>query len=134
MPALTLGMFYAGRMARLLRSSMLDVFPQDYMRTARAKGLAEWTVLGRHALKNAALPMVTILGLELGAVLGGAVVTEAVFAWPGVGRLAVEAVIARDYPIVQAVVILVATVFVLINLIVDLLYGYLDPRVRLTRM
>jgi len=134
MPALTLGMFYAGRMARLLRSSMLDVFPQDYMRTARAKGLAEWTVLGRHALKNAALPVVTILGLELGAVLGGAVVTETVFAWPGVGRLAVEAVITRDYPIVQAVVILVATVFVLINLIVDLLYGYLDPRVRRTRM
>ena len=134
MPALTLGLFYAGRMARLLRSSMLDVLHQDYMRTARAKGLAESIVVGRHALKNASLPVVTVLGLELGAVLGGAVVTETIFAWPGIGKLAVEAVIARDYPIVQAVVILVAASFVVINLIVDLLYGYLDPRVKLTRI
>ncbi len=133
MPAFTLGLFYAGRMARLVRSSMLDALHQDYMWTARAKGLAESVVVGRHALKNASLPVVTLLGLELGAVLGGAVVTETVFAWPGIGRLAVEAVIARDYPIVQAVVIVVATSFVVINLFVDLLYGYLDPRVRLTR-
>ncbi len=133
MPAVTLGLFYAGRMARLVRSSMLDALHQDYMWTARAKGLAESVVVGRHALRNASLPVVTLLGLELGAVLGGAVVTETVFAWPGIGRLAVEAVIARDYPIVQAVVIVVATAFVLINFVVDLLYGYLDPRVRLTR-
>ncbi len=133
MPALTLALFYAGRLARLLRSSMLDVLHQDYMRTARAKGLAESIVVCRHALKNASLPAVTVLGLELGAILGGAVVIETVFAWPGIGKLAVEAVIARDYPIVQAVVMLVATFFVVINLTVDLLYGYLDPRVRLTR-
>jgi len=133
MPSLTLGLFYAGRAARLLRSSMLDVLHQEYMRTARAKGLAETIVIGRHALRNASLPVITILGLELGGVLGGAVVTETIFAWPGIGKLAVEAVIARDFPIVQAVVLLTATTFVVVNLIVDLLYGLLDPRVRFTR-
>jgi peptide/nickel transport system permease protein len=130
MPALTLGLFYTGRVARLMRSSMLDVLNEDYMRTARAKGLAERLVVARHGLKNAALPVVTILGLELGALLGGAVVTETVFAWPGIGSLAVQAVVARDYPIVQAVVVLVASVFVVINLAVDLCYTYLDPRVK----
>ena len=133
MPALTLGLFYAGRAARLLRSSMLDVLHQEYMRTARAKGLAERIVIGHHALRNASLPVLTILGLELGGLLGGAVVTETIFAWPGIGKLAVEAVIARDFPIVQAVVLLTATAFVVVNLIVDLLYGLLDPRVILTR-
>lgn len=133
MPSLTLGLFYAGRAARLLRSSMLEVLHQEYMRTARAKGLAETIVIGRHALRNASLPVITILGLELGGVLGGAVVTETIFAWPGIGKLAVEAVIARDFPIVQAVVLLTATIFVVVNLIVDLLYGLLDPRVRFTR-
>jgi peptide/nickel transport system permease protein len=131
MPAMTLGLFYAGRAARLVRASVLDVLDQDYMRTARAKGLTEWVVVARHGLKNAGLPVLTILGLELGALLGGAVVTETVFAWPGIGRLAVEAALARDYPVVQAVVVLVATSFVAINLVVDMLYTCLDPRVRL---
>jgi len=133
MPSVTLGLFYAGRAARLLRSSMLEVLHQEYMRTARAKGLAESIVIGRHALRNASLPVITILGLELGGLLGGAVVTETIFAWPGIGKLAIEAVIARDFPIVQAVVLLTATTFVVINLMVDILYGFLDPRVRLTR-
>jgi len=133
MPSLTLGLFYAGRTARLLRSSMLDVLHQEYMRTARAKGVAEAIVIGRHALRNASLPVITILGLELGGLLGGAVVTETIFAWPGIGKLAVEAVIARDFPIVQAVVLLTAATFVAVNLMVDILYGLLDPRVRLTR-
>jgi peptide/nickel transport system permease protein len=133
MPSLTLGFFYAGRTARLLRSSMLDVLHQEYMRTARAKGVAEAMVIGRHALRNASLPVITILGLELGGLLGGAVVTETIFAWPGIGKLAVEAVIARDFPIVQAVVLLAAATFVVVNLFVDLLYGFLDPRVRFTR-
>jgi peptide/nickel transport system permease protein/oligopeptide transport system permease protein len=105
---------------------------QDYIRTARAKGLSELTTIARHALRNSALPVITILGLELGALLGGAVVTETVFAWPGIGLLAVQAVIARDYPIVQAVVVIVAASFVLINLLVDLMYSYLDPRVKYT--
>jgi peptide/nickel transport system permease protein len=130
MPAVTLGLFYTGRVARLVRSSMLDVLHQDYMRTARAKGLSEWMTIVRHGLKNAALPVVTILGLDFGALLGGAVVTETVFAWPGIGNLAVQAVIARDYPIVQGVVIIVATSFVFINLAVDLVYTYLDPRIK----
>jgi peptide/nickel transport system permease protein len=121
---------YAGRVARLVRSSMLEVLSQDFVRTAQAKGLRETKVICRHALSNAAIPLATILGLEFGALLGGAVVTETVFAWPGIGRLAIEAVIARDYPIVQAVVLLVAASFVLVNLAVDLLYTYLDPRIR----
>ncbi len=129
MPALTLGSLYAGRLARLVRSSMLDVLGEGYVEPARAKGLPERTVVWRHALRNALLPVVTMLGLELGALLGGAVVTETVFAWPGIGRLAVDAVLARDYPIVQAVVVVVATAFVLINAAVDFLYLYLDPRI-----
>ncbi len=133
MPSLTLGLFYAGRAARLLRSSMLEVLHLEYMRTARAKGLGETVVVGRHALRNASLPVITVLGLELGGLLGGAVVTETIFAWPGIGKLAVDAVIARDFPIVQAVVLLTAATFVAINLMVDLLCGLLDPRVRLAR-
>lgn len=133
MPALTLGFFYAGRTARLLRSSMLDVLHQEYVRTARAKGVAEAIVIGHHALRNASLPVITILGLELGGLLGGSVVTETIFAWPGIGKLAVEAVIARDYPVVQAVVLLAAATFVAINVMVDMLYGLLDPRVRPTQ-
>jgi peptide/nickel transport system permease protein len=130
MPTITLGLLYAGRIARLVRSSMIEVLTQDFVRTARAKGLREMWVVAHHGLRNAALPLVTILGLELGTLLGGAVVTETVFAWPGIGRLAIDAVIARDYPIVQAVVMLVATGFVLTNLAVDVLYTYLDPRLR----
>ena len=111
---------------------MLEVLGQDYVRTARAKGLRESGVILRHALKNAAIPLVTIVGLDLGALLGGAVVTEQIFAWPGVGLEVVLAINGRDFPVVQAAVFVVATSFVLINLVVDILYTWLDPRVRLT--
>jgi len=131
MPALTLGLFYAGRLTRVVRASLLDVLGQDYLQTARAKGIAEPVVVLRHALRNAALPVVTVLGLEMGAILAGAVATETVFAWPGIGRLAVEAATARDYPVVQAVVLVMAASFVVSNLAVDLVCRRLDPRVEL---
>ena len=131
LPAVTLGMFTMARTARMMRSSMLEVLGQEYMKTARAKGLNPLTVVLKHALKNAAIPVVTIIGMELGTLLGGAVITETIFAWPGVGRLAVQAIYNRDYPVVQAAVFLLAAIFVLVNLIVDLLYTYLDPRVKL---
>jgi len=130
LPALALGFFSTGRVTRLVRGGMLEVLGQDYVRTARAKGLAERGVVYRHALRNCLLPVITIVGLELGSTLGGAVVTEMVFAWPGVGRLIVSAIFARDYPLVQAAVFVVAAMFVLVNLVVDLLYAVVDPRVR----
>jgi ABC-type dipeptide/oligopeptide/nickel transport system permease component len=133
LPAVSLALALAGRNARLVRSCMLEVLNADYIRTARAKGLSEWRVIGKHALKNAMLPIVTIVGLELGSLLGGAVVTETVFSWPGIGLLAVQAIAGRDYPVVQAVIIVSALGFVLINLAVDLLYAKLDPRVTLIR-
>jgi ABC-type dipeptide/oligopeptide/nickel transport system permease component len=129
LPAVTLGLTLAGRNARLIRSSMLEVLNEDYIRTARAKGLTEGRVIGKHALRNALLPVVTVVGLELGHLLGGAVVVETVFAWPGIGLLAVQAVLGRDYPIVQAVIVISALVFVLTNLLIDLLYVWLDPRI-----
>jgi ABC-type dipeptide/oligopeptide/nickel transport system permease component len=131
LPAITLGMFTMARTARMMRSSMLEVMGQEYMKTAKAKGLSPGIVILKHALKNAAIPVVTIVGMELGTLLGGAVITETIFAWPGVGRLAVQAIYNRDYPVVQAAVFLLASIFVLVNLIVDLLYTYLDPRVKL---
>jgi ABC-type dipeptide/oligopeptide/nickel transport system permease component len=131
LPAITLGMFTMARTARMMRSSMLEVMGQEYMKTAKAKGLNPGTVILKHALKNAAIPVVTIIGMELGTLLGGAVITETIFAWPGVGRLAVQAIYNRDYPVVQAAVFLLASIFVLVNLVVDLLYTYLDPRVKL---
>ena len=131
LPALTLGGFFMARLTRLVRSGVLDVLGQDYVRTARAKGLAERMVIIRHALKNAAIPIVTIVGLDIGTLLGGAVITETVFAWPGIGRLAIEAIAARDFPVVQADVFFIALAFVVINLGVDVLYTWLDPRVRL---
>jgi len=130
LPAVALGFFSTGRVTRLVRGGMLEVLGQDYVRTARAKGLAERGVVYRHALRNCLLPVITIVGLELGSTLGGAVVTEMVFAWPGVGRLIVSAIFARDYPLVQAAVFVVAAMFVLVNLAVDLLYAVVDPRVR----
>jgi ABC-type dipeptide/oligopeptide/nickel transport system permease component len=133
LPAVSLALALAGRNARLVRSCMLEVLNEDYIRTARAKGLSEWRVVGKHALKNAMLPIVTIVGLELGSLLGGAVVTETIFSWPGIGLLAVQAIAGRDYPVVQAVIIISALCFVLINLAVDLLYTRLDPRVALIR-
>ena len=131
LPAVTLGMFTMARTARMMRSSMLEVLGQEYMKTAKAKGLNPGMVILKHALKNAAIPVVTIIGMELGTLLGGAVITETIFAWPGVGRLAVQAIYNRDYPVVQAAVFLLASIFVLVNLVVDLLYTYLDPRVKL---
>jgi peptide/nickel transport system permease protein len=130
LPSVTLAMWLLALVARLTRSGMLEVLSQDYIRTARAKGLAEFVVTARHAVRNALVPIVTVVGLQVGGLLGGAVMTEAVFAWPGVGTLVLESILKRDYPVVVAALIMVATAFVLINLLVDLLYGYLDPRVR----
>ena len=131
LPAITLGLFTTARITRLTRSGMLEVLNQDYIRTARAKGVGDRPVVWKHALKNAAIPIVTIVGIELGTLLGGSVITETIFAWPGVGRLSVQAIYNRDYPVVQAAVFLLAATFVVVNLIVDLLYAYLDPRIRL---
>lgn len=130
LPAVTLGAASTAIICRMTRSSMLEVIKQDYVRTARAKGLAEKVVIYRHALKNALIPVVTVVGLQMGTLLGGAVLTETVFAWPGLGRLMVNAILARDYPVVQGVVLVVAMSFIVINLIVDLMYAYLDPRIR----
>ena len=130
LPAVSLSTIILGRLARLVRSSMLEVLGQDYVRTARAKGLAEPRVLGAHALKNAAIPIVTLLGLQFAQLLGGAVVTETIFAWPGIGRLVVEAIFNRDFPVVQGVVLVVSLIFVAVNMLVDLAYAALDPRIR----
>jgi peptide/nickel transport system permease protein len=131
LPAVTLGVWAMARTARITRSSMLEVLNQDFLRTARAKGIGERAVILRHALRNGAIPIVTALGLELGHLLGGAVITEAVFAYPGIGRLAVEAVVNKDVPLIQAVVFTVAAVLLLLNIFIDLAYTALDPRVRL---
>ena len=130
LPAVTLGTHFAAALARLTRTSMLEVLGQNFVVTARAKGLAERTVVLGHALKNAAVPIMTLIGLQFGTLLGGAVVTETIFAWPGVGRLAVQSIFVRDYPVVQAGVLVLAMSFVAINLAVDVLYGWLDPRIR----
>ena len=130
LPAITLGLALAAVVTRTLRSSMLEALSEDYIRTARAKGLPDGAVVRRHALRNALIPVVTVLGLQLGTLIGGAVITEYVFALPGVGRLVVDAVFARDYPLVQGVVLLIAVGFILSNLAVDLLYGWIDPRIR----
>jgi ABC-type dipeptide/oligopeptide/nickel transport system permease component len=129
LPAVTLGAFSMARIARLTRSGMLEVLGQEYIRTARAKGVHDLAVILKHALKNAAIPVITVIGLDLGTLLGGAVITETIFAWPGVGRLAVQAIANRDYPVVQAAVFVLAAIFVLINFLVDVLYSAVDPRV-----
>jgi peptide/nickel transport system permease protein len=131
LPMITLASPGLARLTRLVRSGMLDVLGQDYVRTARAKGLKEMRVVFGHALKNAAIPLVTIIGLDLGVLLGGAVVTEQIFTWPGVGLTVIEGINRRDFPVVQAAVFIIAVTFVLINLAVDLIYTWLDPRVRL---
>ncbi len=130
LPALTLGAFSMASIARLTRSAILEVLRADYIRTARAKGLSELLVVAKHTLKNAAIPIVTITGLQFGTLLGGAVVTETVFSWPGIGRLAIQSIYNRDYPVVQCTVFLSAAMFVVINFCVDLVYGLLDPRIR----
>lgn len=130
LPGVTLAMYSMGRNARVVRASMLDALGHDFIRTAYAKGASRLAVLCRHALRNALLPIVTLVGLDFGVLLGGAIITETVFAWPGVGRLVVNAIYEKDFPIVEAAVILIAAIFVLLNLVVDLAYGYLDPRIR----
>ncbi|MGQ0569436.1 MAG: ABC transporter permease [Armatimonadota bacterium] len=129
LPAVTLGGATAAIIARMTRSSMLEVLRSDFIRTARAKGLAEPSVVNRHAFRNALIPVITVVGLQMGTLLSGAVLTESVFAWPGVGRLLIEGILARDYPIVQASVLVVALAFVLVNLAVDVLYAVVDPRI-----
>jgi ABC-type dipeptide/oligopeptide/nickel transport system permease component len=132
LPALTLGGIQIPALARLTRSSILEALGDDYVRTARAKGLAERVVVAKHALKNALLPVVTVIGLQFAALLGGAVVTETIFSWPGLGRLAVTAILTRDFPLVQGTILVAAVTFVTINLLVDLLYAVLDPRIKYT--
>lgn len=129
LPATTLAFNLVALIARVTRSCMLDVLKQDYVRTARAKGVWERRVIWLHALRNAFIPVLTVIGLQVGLLLGGVVVTETIFSWPGVGRLAIQAIYARDFPVVQAVVFVFAVIFVLVNLVVDLLYALLDPRI-----
>ena len=130
LPAITLGLVLIALIARMTRATMLEILREDYVRTARAKGLTEKLVLIRHALRNASLPIITVIGLGVAALLSGAVVTESVFAIPGMGRLAVDAIVARDYPVIQGLIIVLATIYVFINLTVDITYAYLDPRIR----
>jgi ABC-type dipeptide/oligopeptide/nickel transport system permease component len=130
LPSVTIAAASVTIVARLTRSAMLEVLGQDYVRTARAKGLVERRVVLRHGLKNAMIPIVTVIGVQAGYLLGGAVLTETVFAWPGVGTLMVQGILARDFPLVQGCVLVIALTFVLVNLAVDLLYAYLDPRIR----
>ncbi len=129
LPAVTLGAFAMASIARITRSAVLDILRADFIRTARAKGLPELRTIAKHTMKNAAIPIVTIVGLQFGNMLGGAVVTETIFAWPGIGRLAIQSIYNRDYPIVQACVFLTAAMFVVLNFLVDLTYGLIDPRI-----
>ena len=131
LPALTLGTGLAAVLSRMVRSSMLEVLGEDYMRSARARGLPPRRVILRHGLRNALLPVITLLGLQLGALLAGAVITETVFSWPGVGLLTIESIQSRDYPVLQACVLLISTIYVLVNLLTDIVYAWVDPRIRL---
>ncbi len=131
LPAITLGTAMAAILSRMIRSTLLEILTEDFIRTARSKGLTEWTVTFRHGLRNAWLPVITLLGLQLGALLSGAVITETVFSWPGIGSLVVEAIHRRDYPVVQAAVLLISFSYVMVNLFTDLVYAWVDPRVRL---
>ena len=133
LPAVALGTFASTQLMRYLRASLLDVLNADYIRTARAKGVREWAVLVRHAVRNALVPFTTVLGVQMGYLLGGTVITESVFALPGMGRLVLTAILNRDYQVATGIILLIATAFVLINLAVDLLYPVLDPRVRLAK-
>ncbi len=130
LPSFTLGLILSGILARLVRSSMLEVLNQQYIYTARSKGLKEWIVIIRHAFRNALIPTITFLGIQFGSLLGGAVIIEQVFSWPGVGRMIIDAINQRDYPVIQGGVIILALLMVLINLIVDISYSYLDPRIK----
>jgi len=129
MPSIALGLSLTAMFARLTRSVMLEVLSLDYIRTARSKGLKEWIVISKHALKNALIPIVTVAGMQFGFLLGGTVIIETVFAWPGVGRLVIQAIFNRDYPLVQSIVLVLALIFVAVNFLVDMLYMYLDPQI-----
>jgi len=131
LPAVTLGAALAAILTRMVRTSVLEQLSSDYVRTARAKGLSERAVLLRHAFRNALIPILTILGLQFGTLLAGTIVTETIFSWPGIGRLAVQAIEARDYPLLQGCILLIAVSYVLVNLLTDLVYSFADPRVRL---
>jgi peptide/nickel transport system permease protein len=131
LPSFTIGMFSIGLVSRMTRANMLDVLGQDYVRTAHAKGLTDRLVIYKHALRNAFIPVLTVIGLQFGTLLGGAVLTESVFAWPGIGRLLVDSIFARDFPMIQGIVLTYAAMFVVVNIITDLLYTIVDPRVRL---
>ncbi|MCI0431518.1 MAG: ABC transporter permease subunit [Rhodospirillales bacterium] len=133
LPAIVLGTIPLAVIARMTRSSMLEVLNEDYIRTARAKGLPPWRIITLHALRNALIPVITVIGLQVGALLAGAILTETIFSWPGVGKWLVESIRRRDYPILQGGVLLVATVIILVNLTVDLLYGLINPRIRHAR-
>lgn len=130
LPSFTLSTFVMAFIARMTRSSMMESLAQDYVTTARSKGLRENVVIIRHALKNALIPIITVIGLQFGSLLGGAVLTETVFAWPGLGRLIVDSILARDYPMIQGVILTFGLLYILVNLVVDLLYAYVDPRIR----
>jgi ABC-type dipeptide/oligopeptide/nickel transport system permease component len=131
MPSVTLALPLIGVLTRLVRSGLLDVLDEDYVRTARAKGLTPRAVMWRHAIRNMLIPVITVIGLQIGTLLGGAVITERVFAWPGVGTLLIDAITNRDYPLVQAAILFITATFVVVNFLVDLSYGALDPRIRL---
>jgi len=133
LPSITLGMILSGILARLIRSSMLEVMNQQYMSTARSKGISEWSVIIKHGFRNALLPTITFLGLQFGSLLGGTVIVEQVFSWPGIGRLIIDAINQRDYPVIQGGVIFLAIIMVVVNLIVDLSYTLIDPRIKAGR-
>ncbi|MBW2015762.1 MAG: ABC transporter permease [Deltaproteobacteria bacterium] len=130
LPSITLSAFVVAFIARMTRSSMLEVLSQDYTTTARSKGLKEKVVIIKHALKNALIPIITVVGLQFGMLLGGAVLTETVFAWPGLGRLIVDSILARDYPVIQGAILIFGLLYILVNLIVDVIYAFVDPRIR----
>jgi peptide/nickel transport system permease protein len=130
LPAITLGLGLMALVARLLRSSLIETLGADYIRTARAKGLLPWKVVTKHALRNSLLPVITVTGLEIGSLLSGSVITETVFAWPGVGQMLIQAIYNRDYPLVQATIIFMGFAFVFINLLVDIIYVFVDPRIK----
>lgn len=130
LPAITLGVSSTAIITRMTRSAMLDILNQDFVRTAKSKGLRGVSIVNKHALRNALIPVITVGGLEFGSLMAGAVITETVFSWPGIGRLLVESILARDYAVVQSTVLLIAITFILINLFIDLIYGFVDPRIR----
>jgi len=130
LPSVTLAMFVVAFIARMTRSTMVEVLSQDFTTTARSKGLKEWVVIIKHALRNAMIPIITVVGLQFGLLLGGAVLTETVFAWPGLGRLIVDSILGRDYPMIQGAILIFGLLYIMVNLIVDLLYAYVDPRIR----